>query len=215
MYHYVEDKNFIKKAQKKCSEIIKDLEVSLRENEDINTQFFLIGSGARNMVTQNGNKPIDFDYNLNIISCENINNCKGIKETVRIAFNKVLESYELSDCDDSTSSLTTKPLYLEDDQDIKFSIDLCIVTKDENDKWYRLKHKKTGNSYNDQYFWNEAPSSNNVKKKANEIKKINKWLDVRDTYLNKKNMYMSRNDRDHPSFICYIEAVNEVYNKLK
>ena len=40
----------------------------------INTQFFLVGSGARNMVTQNGDGPIDFDYNLNILSCDDINN---------------------------------------------------------------------------------------------------------------------------------------------
>lgn len=29
-----------------------------------------------------------------------------------------------------------------------------------------------------------------------------------------KNNYLRGNDSNHPSFICYIEAVNNVYNSL-
>ena len=47
---------------------MKELEENLR-SQGMNTQFFLVGSGARNMITQNGDGNIDFDYNLNIISC--------------------------------------------------------------------------------------------------------------------------------------------------
>ena len=37
---------------------------------------------------------------------------------------------------------------------------------------------------------------------------------VRDQYVNLKEMYLSRWwDKDHPSFVVYIEAVNNVYNK--
>ena len=32
-------------------------------------------------------------------------------------------------------------------------------------------------------------------------------------YLEKKNMYLSWQDRNHPSFVVYVEAVNEVYNR--
>ena len=31
--------------------------------------------------------------------------------------------------------------------------------------------------------------------------------------LEKKNMYLTRNDRNHHSFNIYIEAVNEIYGK--
>lgn len=41
------------------------------------------------------------------------------------------------------------------------------------------------------------------------------WHKVKDAYLNKKNMYLTRNDYDHPSFVCYIEAVNEVYAQVR
>ena len=39
------------------------------------------------------------------------------------------------------------------------------------------------------------------------------WDEVRDTYLEKKNFYLCRNDHNHPSFIVYVETVNQVYNK--
>lgn len=136
----------------------------------MNTQFFLIGSGARNMVTQNETGPNDFDYNINIISCEDWYDCKKIKETVRIAFNKVLRKNRLHDCDDSTSSLTTKFISIEDDPDIKFKMDLAIVTKNSDGIWERLIHDKR--SLLNRYFWNQAPNSNDYNNKAKEIKKI-------------------------------------------
>ena len=111
MYDFVEDKEFLKRAQNFCSKFMKKLEEELRE-KDINTQFFLVGSGARNMVTQNADEPIDFDYNLNIISVNGSNDIddwqeKEIKHSVIVAANKIMKSFSLPDVDDSTSSITT------------------------------------------------------------------------------------------------------------
>ena len=39
------------------------------------------------------------------------------------------------------------------------------------------------------------------------------WQEVRNKYLEKKNMYLSWQDHNHPSFAVYVEAMNEVYNK--
>ena len=52
-----------------------------------------------------------------------------------------------------------------------------------------------------------------VKDRADEIKKEGLRQEVRDKYLEKKNMYLSWQDRNHPSFVVYVEAVNEVYNR--
>jgi hypothetical protein len=117
MYRYVEDKEFLRRAQNCCSDLMHELEDELREN-GINSQFFLVGSGARNMVTQNGNEAIDFDYNLNIISCEDFHDCKTIKHKVLVAFNRVMNRNNLADVDDSTSSITTKKIHFRDDPDI-------------------------------------------------------------------------------------------------
>lgn len=215
MYHYVEDKDFLKRAQKTCSGLMAELEEELREN-GINSQFFLVGSGARNMVTQNKEEPIDFDYNLNMVSCDTSSDCKAIKEAVRKAFNNVLKRHKLPDCDDSTSSLTMKKIYFEDDNSIEFSIDVGIVVKGKNGNWFRLKHEKLRSSYSDRYYWNEAPSSNGYSEKAKAIKSIPGWWEkARKRYLEIKNDYLRENDHTHPSFVCYIQAVNDVYNQMR
>lgn len=214
MYHYFDDKEILKLIQRECSKLVKELENELRERE-INSQVFLVGSGGRNMVTQNEGGPIDFDYNLNILSCNDINDCRYIKETVRKAFNNIMRDNGLQDVEDSTSSLTTKEYFLKSYPEVEFSIDLCIVAKDNKGNWCRLIHQKTGDVKGDGYFWNIAPNSKTYKEKAVKIKSVSCWEDVREEYIKIKNRYLRRNDNNHPSFVCYVEAVNNVYNKLK
>lgn len=214
MYKYVEDKKFLRRAQSFCSNLMHELEDELRD-DGINTQFFLVGSGARNMVTQNEDGPIDFDYNLNVISCDDINDCRTLKEKTRKALNKVLKTRDLGDVSDSTIPLTTWKIHFINQPEYDFSIDICIVTS-ENGKWYRLKHEKTGFVYADKYYWNEAPNSKSYKDKSIKIKSVPGWWEVvRDQYLKIKNRYLTSNDYNHPSFICFIEAVNNVYNHMK
>ena len=67
----------------------------------------------------------------------------------------------------------------------------------------------------DQYYWNKAPDSAKIQEKAKYIKQTGEWQLVREQYLKIKNRYLRQNDHNHPSFICYIEAVNNVYNAIK
>lgn len=92
----------------------------------------------------------------------------------------------------------------------EFSIDVAIVAEGRN-QWYRLIHEKTGFAAYDRYYWNEAPSSEGLSARVAKLKQTHLWTEVRDAYLEKKNMYLRRQDRNHPSFNVYIEAVNEVY----
>ena len=92
---------------------------------------------------------------------------------------------------------------------VEFSFDVAIIKKNPNGNYMRLVHNKSWN----QYTWNEVPNSHQVKDKADEIKEEGLWQEVRDRYLEKKNMYLSWQDRNHPSFVVYVEAVNEVYNR--
>ncbi len=67
----------------------------------------------------------------------------------------------------------------------------------------------------DQWVWNLVRDTCNLHEREDALKP-DYWPAVRETYLNKKNMYLRRPyDYDHPSFICYIEAVNEVYDKMR
>ena len=54
-----------------------------------------------------------------------------------------------------------------------------------------------------------------MKKKSEYINREGNWDMLAQEYLRLKNMYLRRNDNNHPSFICYIEAVNNVYDKLR
>lgn len=212
MFDYVEDKEFLSRMRNLCGEIMQDFCHYLKEDYDIGAAFFLVGSGARNLIVQNASLPIDLDYNLEIVRCENFEDCGFLRECARKTFNKVLNEYGWGDCDDSTSSLTTEKRHFLKGNPTEFSMDVCIVCRDTKEHFHRLKHKKTGFTYLDEYYWNEAPHSAGIQKKAKYIKKRGKWQLVRTQYKDIKNRYLQRNDHDHPSFICYIEAVNNVYN---
>ena len=215
MYHYLDDKEFVSKMRTLCGEIMQDLCHILKEEYDIGSTLYLVGSGARNLIMQNNNEPVDLDYNLEIIRCEDFEDCRYIKECVRKAFNKALNLNDLNDCEDSTSSLTSKPIYFTDGNDTEFKIDVCITVRDEDDIYYRLIHNKTGFVFYDEYYWNIAPDSKKIKEKVKYLKSCGKWNLVRQQYERIKNMYLTYNDNIHPSLICYVEAVNNVYNSRK
>ena len=212
MFAYVEDKEFLSRIRNLCGEIMQDFCHYLKEDYNIVAIFYLVGSGARNLIVQNASLPIDLDINLEIVRCENYKDCWTIKECARKSFNKALNERGWGDCEDSTSSLTTKKRHFVKGNSTEFSMDVCIVCKDTKEHFHRLIHEKTGFSYYDRYYWNEAPHSTRMQEKAKYIKKRGKWQLVRTQYLNIKNKYLQQNDCNHPSFICYIEAVNNVYN---
>ena len=157
MYHYVEDKQLLQKMRSLSGEMLQTLCHYLKEDYKIGAIFYLVGSGGRNLVLQNENTPIDLDYNLEIKKCEDFDDCRNLKECVRKSFNKVLKEYDLRDCDDSKSCLTTKQIWFTEGNSTRFSIDLCIVVKSKN-AYYRLcgleerllyleNNEKTCNSY--------------------------------------------------------------------
>ena len=80
----------------------------LLRTKGISAQFSLVGSGARNMITRNGDGPYDLDYNLLIMKAEERywNDLRLLKETVRNALNRAERREFFSDAQDSTSCLT-------------------------------------------------------------------------------------------------------------
>ena len=212
MYHYLDDKEFLSKMRRLSGEIMQRLCHYLKEDHDIGASFYLVGSGARNLILQNESNPVDLDYNLEIVRCEDFDDCRYLKECARKSFNKALNEHQLRDCEDSTSSLTSKRIQFTSGNDTEFTIDVCITCRDEKDNYHRLIHDKKSWALNGRYFWNMAPHSKKLKEKADHIKKCGKWELVREQYLRIKNRYLSENDHDHPSFVCYVEAVSNVYN---
>ena len=186
------------------------------KEKGISAQFTLVGSGARNMVTRNGDGPFDLDYNLEIIKApeEYWNNLRSLKDTIRILLDKAAGLKCFSESQDSTSCLTAL-LHFKDEPAIKFKFDVAIVSRNSKGKLRRLIHNKNAWGLGmDQYVWNGIPDSHNVAQKVKRLKAEGLWLTVRDRYVDRKNTYLSRwLDKDHPSFIIYIETVNEIYYK--
>lgn len=214
MYHWVKDKRFLGRMKRLCSDIVNQLVQAINNEEKMYVRAYMVGSGARNLITQNAEEPIDLDYNLEIIECYdfNINDGRVIKEYIQKKYNEILSKNDLDDCGDSKSVLTSGYIEFETGNKTNFSIDIAIV-KQNNNGWDRLIHHKTGFTYFDQYYWNPAPNSRGLSEKANLLKENNYWEDVRNIYLDKKNMYLRRNDQTHSSFIIYIETINEAYYK--
>lgn len=214
MYHYIEDKDFLKRMKSICSDIINQLVQSINNDSIMTVEAHLVGSGAKNLITQNANEPIDLDYNLCVLEVFGIrfNDGKAIKEHILKHLNAVLNNNDWSNCQDSTSALSTKLHHFKKGTKTRFKIDLAIV-RETRYGWERLIHNKTGIVAFDQWYWNEAPCSRDLDTKVYSIKKNNLWKEVIDLYLDKKNMYLRRGDYNHPSFIVYIETINEIYSK--
>ena len=217
MYTYIEDKTFLKEMKRCCSDIINQLVQSINNDSVMIVEAHLVGSGARNLITQNARQPVDLDYNLCIAETTgdfSINDGRMIKEYIRKQFNIILNRNGWADCSDSTSALTTEERYFPKLKNhTAFKIDLAIVKRDCYG-WHRLRHHKTGFASCDQWYWNLTKNSDDLEDKIEKLKRNNLWEEVRETYLYKKNEYLKRNDSEHPSFIVYIETVNEIYYKF-
>ena len=215
MYHYIADKEFLKQMKSLCSDIVNQLVQSINNVSMLTVEAHLVGSGARNLITQNANEPIDLDYNLCVLEVFGINSNDGkvIKEHVQEHFDFILKKFDLDNCQDSTSALSTNHIYFTNGNKTKFKIDLAIV-RENRYGWERLIHRKTGIVAFDQWYWNEAPSSRGLTDRIRDIKRENLWPEVIDLYLEKKNMYLRRGEKNnHPSFNVYIETINEIHYK--
>lgn len=128
-----------------CSDIINQLEQSINNDSVMTVEAHLVGSGAKNLITQNNNKPIYLDYNLCVVKVFDIsfNDGKKIKEHIQKHFNAILQNNDSNDCQDSTSALSTNKIYFIKGNKTEFSIDLAIV-RETRYGWERLIHRKIG-----------------------------------------------------------------------
>ncbi|WP_027727679.1 hypothetical protein [Treponema sp. C6A8] len=216
MFKFVNAKT-VKPYKNYCSDILNQLKNILQNKYGIDCDFYLIGSGAKNLVTQNEQESYDLDYNCVIYSIPGNNSLnsteslKWLKDTIRIELNTLLGDSFFRDAQDSKSVLTARLFFKNDPNKIEFSFDVAILAKNKNGNYCRLIHEKAFNI--SRFYWNEVPSSHYVCEKAEALKNEGYWQNVREKYIQLKNMYLERNDYDHPSFIVYVEAINHCYQK--
>lgn len=211
MYRYVTDKQFLKSAYSFCADLVNQLVQELK-HYDIESCMEVVGSGRHGFITQNENGPIDFDFNLWIIDEGVCSDGRNLKNRIMAAFNYVLNKngYKKYHCDDSTSAISVGRFQFKKGNQTEFSIDVAIVKEDDKGNWHRLIHQKTGIVQLDRWIWNKGPDSAEIFAKERFLKNAH-WNEMRMAYLGKKNAYINISTK--PSFICYIEAINDVYNQ--
>lgn len=91
MYHWIEDKGFLKRMRTECSDVVNRLVQSINNEGYLQVNMHMVGSGAKNLETQNANEPIDLDYNINILNIDgDITDCLKIKEYIHGKLDGVL-----------------------------------------------------------------------------------------------------------------------------
>ena len=220
MFHYVKDGDFLSRMKSDVADTVNRLVQRINNDGFMSVRSELVGSGRRKLITQNASEPVDIDYNLVIEWCDQNKfgsyDGRRIKEYVKSVFDSVLQGKKEEPSDDSTSCLSSKKYYFNDCKNkTEFGIDLAILKEDSFGNLHRLIHQKTGFVSYDQWFWNQVPNSREIFSRAEAIRQKGLWGKVERAYLDKKNMYLTRNDFNHPSFICFVEAVNEVDYSLK
>ena len=205
MYTYV-TKGEVKPYKSICRSMLQQMANSLKKRYGITAQIQLIGSGANNLVTRNGNGSFDLDYNLLLQSVpdEFTKNTARLKDTIRSELDRHIIS-GFSYGQDSTASVTY--IYHKDDKEC-FHFDLGIILCGSDERSYRLINDKTNNAY----IWNEIMDTRGIRRMAQEIHKRKDWNHLRVNYLDLKNDHLKHHDTI-PSYDIYAEAVNLTYNR--
>lgn len=209
MYRYVSKKE-AKPRKAYCRKVMESLQVELKKHCGIEIQYQMIGSGAKNLVTRNGNGPYDLDYNISFTELpDNYRDDPGkLKAAVRQQLDRLIKE-PFSRGKDSTSSITYL-LQNAEGNGIAFNLDVALIWR-KADGAYRLIYDKKENHY----IWNQQRNLTEVSKKAAAIKKAGGSTELRAAYLKLKNLYLKKGEEDHPSFVVYGEAVNQVFRQLK
>lgn len=192
-----------------CSDKLNQLKQNLK-NQGIEVNYYLVGSGMKNLVTRNGNENYDLDYNIEFLnhSISQLNPQKT-KDYIMNFLNGITigKKTVFKNCQDSTSAITAR---LVRNGNLEFSFDVAILAKNKDSGFCRLIHnKKAGEN---SFHWDKIPKSKKVYKRFEILKRDRHFEELKKIYLNKKNFYLVHNDHYHSSFTIFKECVNQMWN---
>ena len=175
-------------------EIIHKLQDEVREY--FTFQYHFVGSSKRNMITRgrNSNTGFDFDVNIEVNDPDEDYSAEEIRNILRNGLDRVTNPYGRSIfgydyTEDSTRVLTIKVKDKANSR-ILHSCDFCIVNDCEDGRQQYIRYNKKQHSYS----WEYQPKGYyELPEKIEWIKKNGLWQQVRDVYLDKKNMNTDKN----------------------
>ena len=214
MYEYVTKAEY-QPVREELEKIIHKVQLYMKKNFKTSFQFKLIGSGKRHLITRvkNGNGGYDFDYNLILLAPEEGYHYLAdvVKRQFMEAISFALKGTKYSNPQDSTSAITIKVIDRKNKK-VEHSCDFAIIYYDEDiidNGYFYLKNIKSQNKYSFEF----RKLSVDIEAKLSEILEYkNGWNSIREEYLKIKN---ANKDINKHSFSLYLEAVNNIYNKIE
>lgn len=209
MYHYLEDYSKVLPYHEFFSNKLNQLKQRFEKDYKIQVSINTVGSYYRDLITQNGNLPFDIDYNI-VLENRTVTdvNAGPLKNYAIKVLNELIgDRYsDFKYCQDSTAAITIRHVV---NAKLEFSADIAIVASNKNGLFCRLIHDKKNNKYD----WSPIPNSDKVYDRFRKLKQYGYMNSIKERYLDKKNFYLRKQDHSHPSFVVFVEAVNEIWNK--
>lgn len=204
------DPEEVKTVRDEFYEIIHKVQNIVRDNFNLTFQFKPVGSYKQNMITydRKSNIGFDFDFDLEINDDEENFSPKEIRQIIKNAFDQVAPSYGYKCCEDSTRVLTIKKVNTYTSS-ILHSCDFALVHNCGNGRQQYIRFNKKNNNYTWEF---QGKGFKNLEKKIQWLKANNFWGELRDYYIDKKNV---NDDPDKHSRSILAESVNEMCQKKK
>lgn len=217
-FEYVTQKE-LQPVKRELIELIEQAKEKLRDEVAFNYSF--VGSSARNMVTQDikSNCGFDFDVNLKVKDGDP----KYIRNRIMRAFDEVINEinnkrkwqmtntlfktdfplYGYDNCENGTRVFTIKAKDTEHSR-IIHSCDFAIVKNNHKNGEMYIRFNKNTHSYT----WEmQSAGFKNLSAKEEFCKDNQLWTEVRELYLEKKNL---NTDKNKKSRSIYAETVHEI-----
>lgn len=195
-----------------CEEVLQKVYCRMKKRYKLTADIYPVGSGKYRLVTQDGNGPFDLDYNVEFhkLPPELQRDPHKLKDEFRLLFDEVGRKYFLPG-KDSKSSIKFLSRKDNDAGRNRFSVDIGLIRHhDVGLPNSRLIHDKAKGTFS----WEESISQGKVRTKIQAIRAAGKWQTLREKYLDRKNLYLSRQDENHPSYVVLTEVVNEYYPEV-
>ena len=182
--------------------------------DEFTFQIYFVGSVEHNMVTFNAGTNIGYDFDVNILvnSTSDHLTAKEIRIKIKNAIDRAAIRFGYAHAEDSTRVITIKFKDKKNSR-ILHSCDFAIVNDYIDKNGYRGQQYIHFNKKQNQYFWEEqSRGSYLLSEKADWIKGIGRWTEVRTLYVEKKN---HNNDKHKRSRSIYAETIHEICQKYR
>lgn len=188
--------------------IIHRLQNEIRD--DFTFQYHFVGSSKRNMITRdrNSNTGFDFDVNIEVNDPNEDYSAEEIRNILRKGLDKVtnpngIPVFRYDFTEDSTRVLTIKAKDIANSR-ISYSCDFCIIYECSDGRQQYIHYNKEQHSY----YWEYQPKGYyDLPAKIEWIKKHKLWQQVRDNYIEKKNINADDNKKSRSIFAETIHQV--------